>query len=129
MRAERGDVMDAVVDHTGAGGWLGPAAYVAVLAVALSGASLVLLHFLSPEFAPSWRMVSEYANGRHGWLRTFVFVFWAVGSFALLAALWPASATTIGKVGLALLLLAGIGQAMGAAFDINHPLHGAAAMI
>ena len=27
------------------------------------------------------------------------------------------------------LLLAGIGQAMGALFDVNHPLHGAAAMI
>jgi hypothetical protein len=43
--------------------------------------------------------------------------------------LWPASATTLGKVGLGFLLLAGIGQTMGALFDVNHPLHGAAAMI
>ena len=89
----------------------------------------MLLHVLSPEFAPSWRMVSEYANGQYRWLLTLVFSAWALSSFALLAALWPASATTLGKVGLLFLLLAGIGQAMGALFDVNHPLHGAAAMI
>jgi hypothetical protein len=121
--------MDAVVDHGGVGGGFAPAAYVAVLAVILSGASLVLLHFLSPEFAPSWRMVSEYANGRYGWLLTFVFGCWALSSIALLGALWPASATMIGKVGLIFLLLAAIGQAMGTLFDINHELHGPAAMI
>jgi hypothetical protein len=120
--------MENVLDHTGAG-WLVPAAYVAVLSIALSGASLVLLHVLSPEFAPSWRMVSEYANGQHRWLLTFVFSWWALSSFALLAALWPATATTLGKVGLLFLLLAGIGQAMGGLFDLNHPLHGLAAMI
>lgn len=121
--------MDEVIHHTGFGGWFAPAAYVAVLSVALSGASLVLLHLMSPEFAPSWRMVSEYANGQHRWLLTFVFTWWALSSFALLAAAWPASATALGKVGLLFLLLAGIGQAMGALFDINHELHGAAAMI
>jgi hypothetical protein len=121
--------MESVIDHTGAGGWLVPAAYVAVLSVTVSCASLVLLHVLSPEFAPSWRMVSEYANGRYHWLLTFVFGWWALSSFALLAALWPASATTLGKLGLLFLLLAGIGQAMGALFDVNHQLHGLAAMI
>ena len=55
--------MENVIDHAGAGGWLAPAAYVAVLSVAVSCVSLVLLHVVSPEFAPSWRMVSEYANG------------------------------------------------------------------
>jgi hypothetical protein len=121
--------MDDVIHQTGFGGGLAPAAYVAVLAVALSCASLVLLHLLSPEFAPSWRMVSEYANGQHRWLLTFVFTWWALSSFALLAALWPASASALGKAGLLFLLLAGVGQAMGALFDVNHPLHGAAAMI
>jgi hypothetical protein len=119
--------MENVIEH--AGGWLAPAAYVAILSVTVSGASLVLLHVLSPELAPSWRMVSEYANGQHRWLLTFVFSWWALSSFALLAALWPIAATTLGKVGLLFLMLAGIGQAMGALFDVNHPLHGLAAMI
>jgi hypothetical protein len=121
--------MENVIDHTGFGGWSAPAAYVAVLSVALSCASLLLLHVLSPEFAPSWRMVSEYANGQYRWLLTFVFFWWALSSFALLAALWPASATALGKVGLLFLLLAGVGQTLGALFDIKHALHGPAAMI
>ncbi|MDQ6877228.1 MAG: hypothetical protein M3082_05930 [Candidatus Dormibacteraeota bacterium] len=39
----------------------------AILAIAGASAALLLLaslHVLSPEFSPSWRMVSEYANGR-----------------------------------------------------------------
>jgi hypothetical protein len=106
-----------------------PAAYLALGATAVSGAALVGLHGLSPEFAPSWRMVSEYANGRFPWLLTVVFAGWAIGSFALAAALWPLSASTLGTIGLLFLLLAGVGQTMGGLFDINHRWHGPAAMI
>lgn len=114
---------------TDVGGAPAAAAYLALGATAVSGSALLLLHWLSPEFAPSWRMVSEYANGRVPWLLTVVFVGWAISSFALLAALWPLSASTLGKAGLLFLVLAGVGQTMGALFDINHPLHGPAAMI
>jgi hypothetical protein len=109
--------------------WSAPAAVVALLATAVSAASLVLLHILSPEFSPSWRMVSEYANGRHPWLLTIVFLGWALSSFALLAALRPLSTSKLGMAGLIFLFLAGVGQVMGALFDINHQLHGPAAMI
>jgi hypothetical membrane protein len=73
--------------------------------------------------------VSEYANGRHAWLLMVVFFGWAAGSFGLLAALWPLGATTLGKVGLIFLFLAGAGQVAGGIFDINHRLHGPAAII
>jgi hypothetical protein len=105
------------------------AAWVSLAATAVSCAALLVLHLVSPEFAPSWRMVSEYANGRHPWLLTVVFIAWALGSFALVAAVWPLRATTLGMIGLVFLFLAGIGQTMGALFDINHRLHGPAAMI
>lgn len=121
--------METIVDQTQAGSWLTPAAYVAIFAILLSCAALLLLHVVSPEFAPSWRMVSEYANGQHKWLLTAVFFAWALSSFALVAALWPLAASTLGKVALAFLVLGGIGQAMGGLFDINHKLHGPAAMI
>ena len=52
-----------------------------------------------------------------------------LSSFALAAALWPLWGTTLGKIALILLLLGGIGQTMGGLFDINHNLHGPAAMI
>lgn len=104
-------------------------AYLALGATAVSAAALLLLHGLSPEFAPSWRMVSEYANGRFAWLLTVVFAGWAISSFALVAALWPLSTSRFGTIALLFLLLAAVGQTMGGLFDINHRLHGPAAMI
>lgn len=121
--------METMTNLTGVGGWMAPAAYLALAATTVSAAALLLLHGLSPEFAPSWRMVSEYANGRYPWLLTVVFAGWALGSFALAAALWPLSASTLGTIGLLFLLLAGVGQTMGGLFDINHRWHGPAAMI
>jgi hypothetical membrane protein len=120
--------MEILANQAGSA-WNAPAAYVALLGIIVSGAALIALHAVSPEFAPSWRMVSEYANGRHSWLLMIVFFGWAFGSFALAVALLPNSGTTLGKLGLLFLVLAGVGQAMGGLFDINHPLHGPAAMI
>jgi len=121
--------MDVIAEQAVAGNWSAQAAWVALAATAVSCGALILLHVVSPEFSPSWRMVSEYANGRAPWLLSIVFFAWAVGSFAVVLALWPLSATVLGKAALAFLILAGIGQAMGGAFDINHKLHGPAAMI
>lgn len=121
--------MEVIADHAVSGNWPAQAAWVALAATAVSCGALILLHVASPEFAPSWRMVSEYANGQASWLLSVMFFAWAAASFALVFALWPLSASALGKAGLALLILAGIGQAMGGAFDINHKLHGPAAMI
>jgi hypothetical protein len=102
------------------------------LAVASSIAVLVLLaslHALSPELDPSWRMVSEYANGSYGWVLSLMFVAWALSSWALALAVWSQVKTTAGKVGLVFLVAAGIGEAMASIFDIRHALHSVAAMI
>ena len=102
---------------------------VALGAIAASALALVALHIVSPEFQPSWRMVSEYANGKHGWLLAVVFLAWALGSLALLVALWPLASGGLAVAGLVLLAVAALGQTMGGLFDINHKLHGTAAMI
>lgn len=102
------------------------AAWLAIGATLVSALALVALHFLSPQFQPSWRMVSEYANGNHRWVLTLVFLGWALGSFALAFALQPTCKGWVGAAGLAFLVLAGIGEAMGGLFDVNHRLHGAA---
>ena len=103
--------------------WLAIATSVAVLAL-LAG-----LHILSSEFDPAWRMVSEYANGQYGWVLSLMFFFWGLSSWALAYALWSQAQTTAGKVGLAFLVAAGIGEAMASVFDINHSLHGLSALI
>jgi hypothetical protein len=102
---------------------------VAVLATAVAFASLAILHVVSPEFQPSWRMVSEYANGRHHWLLSVMFAAWGIGSLALAVALGPVTHGALGRIGLLFLVLAGTGEIMAAFFDVNHRLHGPAAMI
>ena len=92
-------------------------------------ALLAALHILSPEFDPSWRMVSEYANGQYGWVLSLMFASWAVSSWALAFAIRSQIRTRGGKIGLVFLIAAGIGEAMASVFDINHPLHSLAAMI
>lgn len=54
-------------------GWNPSAAYVSLFGIAVSLIALLLLHIVSREFEPSWRMVSEYANGSHRWLLTRCF--------------------------------------------------------
>jgi hypothetical protein len=122
-------MIETLAQNTGLGGWGIGAAYAALAATVVSAASLVLLHVLSPELSPSWRMVSEYAHGKFGSLLTLVFTAWAVSSFALLVALWPLTGSKLGKIGLLMLCLGGLGQLMGGLFDIDHKLHGPAAII
>lgn len=105
------------------------AAWVAIAASAFVLVLLSALHLLSPEFDPSWRVVSEYANGHYGWVLSLMFATWAVGSWALACALWPILRGPVGRVGLWFLVAAGAGEALGAAFDINHPLHGLAGLL
>ena len=102
---------------------------VAILATALAFTALAILHVVSPEFQPSWRMVSEYANGRHPWLLSVMFAAWALGSFALAMAVGPITHGWLGRTGLIFLIMAGIGEMMAAFFDVNHRLHGPAAII
>jgi len=101
-----------------------PAARLTIAAAAAALLSLASLHVLSPEFDPSWRMVSEYANGHYGGVLSLMFAAWGLSSVALVAAIWSEARTTPVRIGLVFLTVAGIGEAMAAVFDINHdPFH------
>jgi Protein of unknown function (DUF998) len=95
----------------------------------LSLLSLVILHFLSPEFKPSWRMISEYAMGKHKWLVTSFFVCWGLSSIFLSLLLWNKVNTVWGTVGVTLLFISSIGEIMGGLFDVNHKHHGLAFLL
>jgi hypothetical protein len=58
-----------------------------------------------------------------------MFLTWAIGAWTLAYALRHEVATVGGKIGLFFLVLAGVGEAMAAIFDVQHSLHGLAAMI
>jgi hypothetical protein len=91
---------------------------------------LAALHLLSPEFSPSWRMISEYALGHYAWVLSLMFLSWGIGSWALVVAIWPEVDTGAGKVGLWFLFIAGIGEAMASVFDVTHEVgHGIAGLL
>src|SRR5690348_2026098 len=94
-----------------------------LLSIAAAAATLLLLaslHALSPEFDPSFRMVSEYALGHYGWVLSLMFLAWGISSWALAVALWSQVQTRAGKVGLWFLVIAGLGEAMASIYDIRH---------
>ena len=68
-------------------------------------ALLILLHFLKPEFDPSWRMISEYEIGRFGWMMRLAFFCWGVGVLALLIPLWSSLRSGAGTIGRGWLIL------------------------
>ena len=78
------------------------------------------LHVLSPEFDPSWRVVSEYALGRHGWVLSLMFLAWAISSWCLAFAIRSQVRTIGGQIGLVFLVAAG-GEAMASVFDLRQP--------
>ncbi len=98
------------------------AAWLSILATVAALISLAALHVLSPEFAPSWRMVSEYAFGHYGWVLSLMFLTWGIGIWSLAAALLPCIQTGSGKAGLVLLGVSGLGSTLASYFDINHPV-------
>ena len=101
--------------------WLSLAASVAAL-LCLAG-----LHFLSPEFDPSWRVVSDFALGSYGWVLALMVTAWELSSWTLAFAQWPAMETNGGKAGLVLIGIAGLGEALASVFDLRSPaLHGLA---
>jgi hypothetical protein len=85
-------------------------------ATALAVGLIVLLHFLEPEFDPSWRMLSEYSLGRYGVLMRVAFLAMGTAVIAVAVALSPAAwPWSLG------LLLVAIGP-LGAAFIDTDPI-------
>ncbi|AJY73522.1 DUF998 domain-containing protein [Paenibacillus beijingensis] len=103
-----------------------PETQISQTAARLSWASAVLflvllaaLHVIKPEFDPSWRMVSEYAIGRNGWVMTVAFLSLSVSCAALFVAIRSQIRTAGGYVGLTLLLISAAAIAAAAFFTID----------
>lgn len=78
------------------------------LAFGLGAAFLIFLtalHFLEPEFDPSWRLISEYEIGKYGWLMSLAFFCLGGGFLLLLRAVWYFINTSGGSFGKWWLLL------------------------
>jgi hypothetical protein len=108
-------------------------------AAVVSMALLAALHVLEPQYAPSWRMVSEYANGNYGWVMTLTFLSMALSCVTLFIAIRPHIRTRGGKIGLGVLLVTAAALVAAASFPMDPitasagtthgMLHGFASMI
>ncbi len=85
------------------------AAITALVAGGITAALIAILHVLEPEYDPSWRMISEYSLGRHGWVMRLAFVTMAISPAATCVALWPFGGAW--TVGLAVVALGALGAA------------------
>jgi Protein of unknown function (DUF998) len=107
-----------------------PAAWLSLGASIAAIGALAALHLLSPEFDPSWRVVSEYALGDYWWVLSLMFFAWGTSSWALAFAIRSQVQTPGGKVGLVLLVVAGAGEAMAVFFDLRQTvMHNVAAAL
>lgn len=104
-------------------------AFLAIACGLLSLLCLLVLHFVSPEYKPSWRMISEYALGRHKWLITWFFIFWGLSSIFLAVLLFNVVTGIWAMIGVVLILVSALGQIMGGLFDVKHKLHGMAFLL
>jgi hypothetical protein len=95
------------------------AATVAYFGSSLSLVLIALLHIIEPELDPSWRMVSEYANGAYGWVMTLAFLAHAAGCAALVVALHSHARGLLGRIGLFFLVVVTIGIVIAAMFPMD----------
>jgi hypothetical protein len=82
-------------------------------------AIVAMLHVLKPEYEPSWRFLSEYAIGRHGWMMRLAFSCWALSCLCLAYALWHEVGGKAGKTGLVLLAIVGMSMIAAGAFTMD----------
>jgi hypothetical protein len=97
----------------------------------LFSAIVVLLHLLRNDLDPSWRFISEYEIGRHGWLMQVAFVCLAASCAGLAVAVFPYVRTIGGWIGLFFLLVSVVGMVLAAIFipDKENKLHELGAML
>src|SRR5512139_2556474 len=135
------DEMTAEHSANSASGISKSAACTAFFAAAISLTLITLLHVIEPQYDPSWRFISEYANGPCGWLMLVSFEAMALSFGALALALKNDARTNSAKVGLVLLGLSSLGCAVAGIFPMdtiapmpaqpstNGNIHGLASMV
>lgn len=90
---------------------------------------MLILHIISPEFSPSWRMISEYAYGKHKSILTLFFILWGISTIGSGLFAMQITSGFWAKTGAILIIISGIGAIMGGLFDIKHKLHGLSFML
>jgi len=100
-------------------------ALLAIIGIVYFVVTVVVLHFLRPEYNPINHAVSNYAVGSFGYLMTSAFYVLALSVFALaLGLFFSVTPTNLSRIAILLLFIAGCGMvAMGIFPGDVHALH------
>lgn len=85
------------------------AARLAIAAILSYNILLVMLIFIRPDLDPSWHTISEWAIGPYGWVMSAAFLISAMSYAALFVMLMRQVHGTMGRIGMALLIICVIG--------------------
>jgi hypothetical protein len=96
-----------------------PAARLSLLCGALFVVLLAALHFVRPDLDPSWRVISEYALGKYGWMMTVAFLALGLSAISLFVAIRSQVGNLLGKIGLAFLLVGAAGPILAGLFTTD----------
>src|SRR5579863_3952744 len=92
------------------------AAFVATVGTGIFLVILVVLHVVRPDLDPSWRFISEYELGPHGWLMHVAFVSLAVGTASVAIAVVSQARSIAGYLGVTQLLISAAGMTLAGVF-------------
>jgi hypothetical protein len=117
------------------------AATISLAAIGLAAVIMIALHFVKPELAPSWRMLSEYSIGANGWMMKVAFWLMALSNLGLAFALQRHAKTVAAKIGIGLHYIVAVALVGAGLYDMdpitirpeqatsNGQMHGLTAMI
>ncbi len=94
----------------------GTASRAAAGLTAAFAAAVAVMHVVKSDLNPTWRMVSEYEIGAHGWLMRLAFVGLGAACAALFIALRGRLDGRAARIGRALLLAAAAGTVLAGVF-------------
>lgn len=78
---------------------------------------LLLLHVIEAEFDPTWRMVSEYANGEFGLVMRVTFLLTAVATFSVAVMLNRVKGSKLAKAAAVSFFISTLGIVLAACFN------------
>jgi hypothetical membrane protein len=100
--------LSATVDRPAPRPWLFIASRLAAAGPVAVALIIIALHVIKPEFQPSWRFISEYAIGPHGWIMKLAFLIWAASCAALALTLKREVKSWPGKSGVVVLSIVAV---------------------
>jgi hypothetical protein len=79
---------------------------------------LTSLHFIEPEFDPSWNFISEYEIGKFGWVMQLAFLSLGLSCIFFVIGTWN-YLNIIGKIGLVIMIITSFGMLLGGIFKTD----------